>query len=180
MSGGWCTSRVTTDRPPHSEIHGYGSYFALYEAMVAMNLRSDSNLTRATLPLTSAGFFGACSGVGMWLAMVGVSSVAIDVRSYLLRRTVSYRCDQIPNANRRAEKRYEWREKIQRFSRLRSTTVARTRRERILQGLDAYADSVSIASEREETRADSSRWHSAPLVNAITFVTFELTMRYIA
>lgn len=51
------------------EIHGYGSYFALYEALVAMHLRRDPSLTRGSLPLSSAGMYGALSGVGMWLVM---------------------------------------------------------------------------------------------------------------
>lgn len=48
------------------EIHGYGVYFAAYEALVARELR-EKGITRKDLPVSSAIMYGAASGYAMWL-----------------------------------------------------------------------------------------------------------------
>jgi len=48
------------------EIHGYGVYFAAYEALVARELRQ-KGITRKDLPVSSAIMYGAASGYAMWL-----------------------------------------------------------------------------------------------------------------
>lgn len=49
------------------EFHGYGIYFAAYEALVARELKK-KGITRKELPVSSAILYGASAGYAMWLS----------------------------------------------------------------------------------------------------------------
>ena len=48
------------------QISSLDSYFAIYEAMVALEIKR-KQISRKELPLTSAAGYGAFAGVAMWL-----------------------------------------------------------------------------------------------------------------
>ncbi|GAA5945288.1 uncharacterized protein JCM15063_000606 [Sporobolomyces koalae] len=49
------------------EAHGYGVYFAVYELLVANEIRSNGYRSRDELSLGKSAVFGAAAGWGMWL-----------------------------------------------------------------------------------------------------------------
>ena len=50
-----------------SEAHGYGVYFAVYELLVANEIKSKGLKSRDELNLGKSAMFGAAAGWGMWL-----------------------------------------------------------------------------------------------------------------
>jgi len=54
----------------NSEAHGYGVYFAVYELLVANEVRSKGFKSRDELNLGKSALFGAAAGWGMWLLYV--------------------------------------------------------------------------------------------------------------
>ncbi|KAK4054096.1 Mitochondrial carrier protein ymc2 [Microbotryomycetes sp. JL201] len=125
------------------ELHGYGCYFAFYEALVASEMQRH-HITRKELPLTSAAGYGACAGIFMWLC-----AYPLDVIKSKLQT------DGLPSQAGTSAKRYSgaldcmtqlWREQgVKGFFRGLTPTLAR-----------------------------------APIVNAVTFLVFESTMKAIA
>ncbi|KAM0789627.1 hypothetical protein ACM66B_000432 [Microbotryomycetes sp. NB124-2] len=125
------------------ELHGYGCYFAFYEALVASEMQRH-HITRKELPLTSAAGYGACAGIFMWLC-----AYPLDVIKSKLQT------DGLPSQAGTPAKRY-------------SGAIDCTRQLWREQGVKGFFRGLTPTLAR------------APIVNAVTFLVFESTMKAIA
>ncbi|GAA5854352.1 hypothetical protein JCM3766R1_000261 [Sporobolomyces carnicolor] len=129
------------------EAHGYGVYFAVYELLVANEIKSNGLKSRDELNLGKSAMFGAAAGWGMWLF-----NYPLDVLKSRLQT------DSFPSSGTRS------------YPRGMRDAVPALYKEG---GAGAFFRGLTPTMIRQVSFFPVS----SPFVNSVTFVVFELVMR---